>query len=303
MHHIHHALSRQLHVNRDKNLLSTDAQAALEIDPVFLAALEEVIGIQDSGRGFDLVDELIRTAMDSLIGRIYAINQFVQVSPSQKDRLEQIYRHTWDLVLKRRQTELVLRRSHYPRIGRWVAALYPETLRGPLASVRRLGQVPCQEYSALFQLELYGLDPASIREPLLDIGCGQNALLVRHLRKLGVESYGLDRAFSVRAPYLLEGDWLLPVEGPSRWGTIVSNMAFTNHFRFVARYDQARKPHYVQRYGEILDSLEPGGVLLYGPGAPELERAVDGSRFTVETRKVLGDDRIMAVRRLAPQRR
>ena len=269
---------------------------------MFLAAVEEIMDIDCGGSGKELLRNLVATAVESLVDRIYSINQYLQVSEGQKEELSRIYHRTWQALRETQDIENVLRRQHYPQIRDWVTRIYPPSLREDLKSASRVGQVPCQEYSADFQMALYGINPRSIVPPVLDLGCGSHALLVRRLRHSGVEAFGVDRQLLIHEPYLTQGDWFRDADGKVRWGTIVSNMAFSNHFCFVDRYDPGQVAAYKQRFHRLLDSLVPGGTFHYGPSVPELESTVDCKLFAVQTARVRDDFQTTRIVRVAPCR-
>ncbi len=293
------ALGRQIRRNRDRNLLSPDSAASLDIDPTFLAALEEAAG----SRGGEMTSRLVAAAVEALVGQLYSINQYLQVTSEQRRELAAIYEETWREIRATGEVQSTLRALHHPRIRAWVAGLYPASLRKGLSAAPRVGTVICQEYSAELQVRLYGLDPSTMPRPVLDLGCGPTGALVRHLRRAGIEAYGVDRVLSAREPYLVEADWLEPADLPDRWGTIVSNMAFSNHFRYVLQYDPGQRTPYLERFAQLLESLEPGGTFHYGPSVPELEKAVDPRRFMVTVRTVSGALQVSAVRKTPNRRR
>jgi hypothetical protein len=165
---------------------------------------------------------------------------------------------------------------------KWNERLYPKASVAELSSRPVIGRVACQEYSAVFQVALFRLDLGHIAQPVLDIGCGQHGLLVRHLLKRNIEAYGIDRWNKGRSAHLEEADWIEKDFEPERWGTVISNMAFSNHYAFVHRFTPELIGRYTERYERILNSLVTGGSFLYGPGAPDLEKAADANRFSDE---------------------
>jgi len=134
-----------------------------------------------------------------------------------------------------------------------------------------LRRSPCEEYTAEFQLALLGLDFSDLKEPVLDVGCGPNACLVEALRDHGVEAYGLDRLMS-ESSYIYASDWLDFQFAPAAWGTIISNMAFSNHFWHHHLRMDGQHVAYARKYMEMLQSLKQGGKFVYAPGLPFIER-------------------------------
>jgi hypothetical protein len=143
----------------------------------------------------------------------------------------------------------------------------------------------CAEYSPALQLRVLGLDAARLAEPVLDLGCGSRVALVRELRGLGKDAYGLDCA--VRGdPFVLEGDWLDCDLGQRRWGTVISHMGFSNQFlRHHLRPGPAAE-RYARRYMDVLAALRPGGLFAYAPGLPFFEPLLPPERYAVMRRPV-----------------
>jgi hypothetical protein len=276
------ALERQLKLNESKNLLHIQVEQLIEIDPTFLAALEELLANSATGApGFNL-DEIATDAASALIAKIYAINQYIQVDSQAKQLLKQIYVQSWQKIIATRDIEATLRNDHYPEIKAYLAALYPQTLRDALQTSPNLGHVPCSEYSAELQMHLFRLDLATLKEPLLDIGCGSQAYLVNYLRSQGIEAYGIDRIIQQKTEFLTETDWFELELEPGRWGTVLSNLSFANHLVYAQRYAPNRVPRYMQKYLEILDSLSTGGSFIYAPSVESLEAQTDERKFCTE---------------------
>jgi len=148
-------------------------------------------------------------------------------------------------------------------------------------------QVICAEYPPSLQLEILGIDPKNLnlQEPVLDIGCGKDGTLVTHLREIGLAARGIDRLV-MPLDYLIEADWLDFDFAPSSWGTIISHMAFSNHFTFHHLYRNGTPETYAAKYMAILTSLKPGGEMYYAPGLPFIEQLLPASEFTVTSKNV-----------------
>jgi len=138
----------------------------------------------------------------------------------------------------------------------------------------RLGAEPREvvssEYTPELQLGLLGLNVTELQTPVLDIGCGVQAALVRSLRAQGVAAEGIDRDADPQIATI--ADWLRHDYGVDRWGTIVSHLGFSLH---LLHHHLAGRPAafiYAELYMQILRSLRPGGVFAYAPGLPFLER-------------------------------
>jgi hypothetical protein len=254
----------------------------LEIDTVFLAALEELLNRYEDGALVIMLEEVAADAAASFIDRIYEINQYIQVDNDAKKSLIRIYLETWEELTRTKDIESTLRTCHYPRIRAYLKKLYPENLAEALKSSPMLGHVPHSEYSADLQIRVLRLKLSTIKEPLIDIGCGGNAYLVRYLRSKNIEAYGIDRIITHRAKFLTETDWFELPFISNKWGTVVSNLSFANHLVFAQKHDATRVPQYMNKYEEILDSLKVGGSFIYAPSVDGLDGLTTDREFVTE---------------------
>lgn len=279
------AIGSQLRLNRSGNLLHSRAELLLGLDPEFTAVMEELV----SGAVL-MPDPAVMAALaaSALIDRVHAVNQYIRVDMTARKDLEEIYLSSWKALLESADVEGTLRTHHYPALRAWLTRLYPRRLARELSAAPRVGAVSCAEYSAELQVRVLALDAEKLREPILDIGCGRSATLVTWLRAKGLDARGIDRAIDSPAPWLIEADWLEHEYAPEAWGTIVSNLGFSNHFIFTQTWDPARTQGYEAAFDRILRSLSPGGSLHYAPGAPGLEARADSPRFVVTRLPVSG---------------
>jgi SAM-dependent methyltransferase len=139
------------------------------------------------------------------------------------------------------------------------------------------------EHSPELQLEVLGLDPRRLLEPVLDLGCGPSASLVRRLRAAGVDARGLDRDV-VPEKFLFRGDWLEAPLGRSRWGTIVSHLGFSMHFLHHHLRPRGSAERYARRYLELLRALRPGGSFCYVPALPFIESLLPSTAYALSRR-------------------
>jgi len=146
------------------------------------------------------------------------------------------------------------------------------------------------------QLTVLGVDSAALREPVLDLGAGAEGALVQYLVGRGFDAYGIDRVAEDR-PRLIIGDWLDAPLGKNEWGTILSHMAFSNHFLQIHRRSDPLATVYAARYMQILRALQVGGCFFYAPSLPFMETLLPVDRFSVRYRPVSGapaDDSALA---------
>lgn len=142
---------------------------------------------------------------------------------------------------------------------------------------------PCHEYTPELQLEVLGTSLEALDPPVLDLGCGASARLVRWLRARGVAALGVDRQ-APREPGFVRASWLEVPLPPAAFGSIVSHQAFSLHFLHAHLEDAEAAAAHARVYRRILEALRPGGSFLYAPGLPFVERHLDPERFAVSTR-------------------
>lgn len=169
-----------------------------------------------------------------------------------------------------------------PVLARYVAAL-AALVRGLSApgAGPALREVVSAEYDPELQLRVLGLDPASLASPILDLGCGVDARLVRWLRARGLEAEGIDRA-AEPAEGIRRTGWLEVPLAPGTYGTVISHLGFSLHFlhQHLRVGDEALR--YARRYMELLRALRPGGLFAYAPGLPFVEAHLPPAEWRVE---------------------
>lgn len=148
------------------------------------------------------------------------------------------------------------------------------------------------------QLNLLKIDLHRFRQPVLDIGCGSSAGLVRYLRSLKIEAYGFDRQIEKAETYLQQSDWFRYRFEPETWGTITSNMAFSNHFLYVHHNDRSQLNLYTQKFSEILRSLVIGGSFHYAPGLFFIEECLEKDKYQVEQIALVKDIYLTRITRI-----
>jgi len=145
--------------------------------------------------------------------------------------------------------------------------------------------LPCAEYSVEFQMGVLRVSPAEAMGPFLDIGCGEGAALVAAMREAGVDAVGIDQYRATADGSVLRANWLEFSYRADYWGTIVSHMAFTNHFSRALLSDPELAALYRSVYLEILDSLRVGGAFHYAPALRREEASLDRGSFSIERRE------------------
>lgn len=229
---------------------------------------------------------LMSAGFSRFVGREY---QYLDLSGPFIGELERSYRQLVETaaVATARpavgQAVLELIGQHHDRLRTIVDRLLART--GALDAVMRGARPVCAEYTPALQLEILGLSPGDLRVPILDIGCGEEADLVHHLRSIGCAAWGLDR-YVVACDHTIQADWFAIPSIEGGWGTIVAHQSFSLHFLHAhlrARRDAER---YARAYMAILRTLRPGGSFLYAPGLPFIESLLSEGRYRVTTRPI-----------------
>jgi SAM-dependent methyltransferase len=248
----------------------------------------ETLGLPGTGRDDWAVhpDRALRVRM---LRWLQGRNRFLELDPDQAAALDEVYRRsfaTLGRVLRDARGERELRAA--------LERMFLQHQRRLAAFVRALDRAPGQpgagfvfrepvsvEYPAALQLKLLGLDPATLAEPILDLGCGRHARLVRALRRRGKQAWGVDRD-APPGTFVTCADWLDAPLAPTAWGTVISHQAFSVQFRFHDLRSGPGAERYARKYMEILRALRPGGTFAYAPGLPFLERLLEPRAWSVE---------------------
>lgn len=140
-------------------------------------------------------------------------------------------------------------------------------------------EVTCAEYSPALQLSVLGIETKQLLPPVLDIGCGPGAALVRHLRTQGIDAEGLDR--DAPPDVATRGDWLTHHYGRRAWGAVLSHQAFSLHFLHHHLKSGDTAYAYAHAYMAIVRALAVGGRFLYAPGLPFIEALLEPAVYRV----------------------
>lgn len=233
----------------------------------------------------------------------YRRNQFINFNRAYDELLEAEYRDFFMALrtaLTQADSEPILAEAyaailkrHHERL-RLILSSYCVTYgERDLAENPLLKTVPCEEYSARFQLQLLHIDPASLAEPILDVGCGSAGTLVNFLRARGYEAYGLDR-LAPAGDHFSQQDWFEFDYTARAWGAIIAHQTLSTHFIFNHLHHRDRAGQYAALFKHLLSSLQVGGAFYYAPGLPFFEDELISlpgyalDRATISAGQVLG---------------
>jgi hypothetical protein len=289
---------RRYRVNWGKSILDV-----YQMDPDFLeidAGLLEFMATEREGilsvlQDPHLAAPLTQLFVDTSIEFTYASNQFIQLTPEEEAVLHRLYRaYLANLQtiletspgLENLQASLAaVLKQHFQDLRANISRFFDrETARRAEENVI-LKKTVCSEYSPQLQLQVLGIRVEDLREPVLDVGCGKSGQLVQYLAGLGLQVTGADRVVEP-SPYLMAVDWLALDFRPGAWGTVLSHMAFSNHFLFHHRYKNGQPQEYARKYMQILSWLKRGGSFYYAPGLPFIEQFLPEGMYRVTRQKI-----------------
>lgn len=284
MDHIKEHILSQLAHNDGKNLLRLD----------FGAAFGFVDGTSNVVETLDLInpaeqEQLIEFAANKAIETFCSINQYYTFDAVARKSLKEIYRRLFLRLAEKPGDLALVAAGHYSNLRDWLLQTNPFAEKLYRDKAPKIERVTCSDYSAQHQLELLRIDTKKLMEPVLDIGCGASMQLVRHLESLGLEVLGIDRLVE-DSPVSQQADWLEFDYGTGRWGTIISNLGFSNHFHHHHLRIDGNYLAYAEKYMQILRALKPGGRFHYAPGLPFIEHYLDSKSFSLHYHQIPGTD-------------
>lgn len=270
-----HNINLQIKHNQSKNLLYNCTKNAFSFAPETIANINlmRTINSQDQ-------ELLINYTVQKVIREFCRINQYMSFSDRDKESLSTLYSWLFHKVKENKESHQTLSEKHYQNVRDWLIKSNPFVQELYSNQGRYLNAVCCSEYNADLQIKLLHIDLTLLSEPILDIGCGEKGILVHYLREKGLDAYGIDR-FSSDSDFTQNTDWLEYNYGKNRWGTIISNLGFSNHFYHHHLRKNGDHLSYAKKYMEILHSLKPGGLFHYAPALPFIEQFLDDKEFQV----------------------
>lgn len=220
------------------------------------------------------------------IKTVIELNQYVEVDATLVNELYDLYEDFLVRIFKTLYSNISINLD-------WINRLVMEhqlKLRSILGTIdelrlfsitkRFVEPIPCSEYSVALQLKILNINIEKIKEPILDFGCGSKATLVHYLRKIGLEAYGVDRITNDKL-YTIQTDWFNYELKPNYWGTIISHLSFTNHFKRTHLKKNGNYIKYARKYMELLNSLKLDGEFYYTPNLPFIEQFLSPKSYKI----------------------
>ena len=223
-------------------------------------------------------DELIKVSEREFVHVLGERNQFYNFSLEQKNKVQKIY----NLLINEIYQSFV-------SDNRDLKTIISEH-RKRLKSIfdKPVIEKPCSYYDAKMQIDILGIDTEKLVEPIIDVGCGENANIVKYLGDQGFNISGIDRYCKIVNNAIKNIPWDDFVFEKSYWGTIISHMAFSNHFIYHYLKNDSIDYRYAIKYKEILDSLKNNGNFFYTPSLPFIEKYLDKTIYRVECTEIRG---------------
>lgn len=281
-------IDKQIEFNQDKNILLNNIDS-------FQFSNETVKSISDIDKlNCDSRLLLIDYATDKAIEEFCRVNQYYSFDPKAKSELKKIYSDLFESFRNSALSIEVISKNHYGKLKKWLMNSNPFAEKIYVKADKKITPVACSEYSQEFQIDLLKIDMKNLMQPVLDIGCGKNGHFVKYLINQGIDVSGIDR-FSFTRPNFETADWLEYEYIPNNWGTIISNLGFSNHFVHHNLREDGKYIEYAKAYIKILNSLKIGGRFHYAPDLPFIEKYLDSSQFLIEKQEIEGNEFEMTI--------
>jgi hypothetical protein len=268
-------IDNQIEFNQSKNIFLNNLD-------IFQFSKETINAISNIDRlDPNSKQSLIDYTTDKAIEEFCRVNQYFSFDLKAKNNLRKIYAELFESF----QTEAIsiedISKNHYEKLKNWLKVNNPFAEKIYKNGNEKVSPVACSEYSPTLQIQILQIEVDQLMEPVLDIGCGINGHLVNYLNKQGIEILGIDR-FKFNSSNLVTADWLEYNYGKEKWGTIVSNLGFSNHFKHHNLREDGNYIAYGKTFMNILNSLKVGGSFHYAPDLPFIEKYLDNKQFELK---------------------
>ena len=269
------SIDAQIASNQGKNLFHDGVPAYYEFIELLVDSLKNINNLSAEQE-----QELIEYTTDKVLQEFCRINQYYSFGADERKALRDIYTVLFSSIRNSNSSTAELSEAHFTNLRNFIFKTNPFAGKIYPQKEKDLDPVVCHEYSVGLQLDILKLNINGLMSPVLDIGCGRQGNLVKYLRAEGIEAYGFDR-LPADLPFLTSADWLEYQYGASRWGTIISNLAFSNHFHHHHLREDGDFLKYAEKYMEILRSLKPGGCFHYAPGLLFIEQHLNQAEYQI----------------------
>lgn len=273
-------IDKQIEFNQGKNFFNGNSTNSIVFIGETIKAIKNIGKISDEYKNV-----LIDYCTEKCLQEFYRINQYFSYNNELRQELRGIYVELFSSIESNTQPIDIISSNHYRNLENWLlnANPYVDKVYQILEDV--IQPITCAEYSAEFQIEILQIDVCQLMEPVLDIGCGKQGILLKYLRSKDIKAFGIDR-FTKDSSISTNEDWLEYNYGISQWGTIISNLGFSNHFNHQHLRKDGDFMVYAKKYMDILNSLKIGGRFFYGPSLPFIEKYLNPNTYELTNNKI-----------------
>lgn len=272
-------IDKQIESNQGKNMLHDDLEMFQFTDEM-VKALFNTKRLTPESKSI-----LINYTADKVIEEFCRVNQYYTFDLNAINELKEIYSALIESVQNKPDSIENISKNHFENLNIWLKKSNPFAKKIYLKAGKKITPVACSEYSQDLQVNVLNIDIEQLTQPVLDIGCGCQGQLVNYLKNNRIEVYGIDR-FKFTQPFLKTADWLTYDYGVKKWGTILSNLGFSNHFIHHNLREDGNYVGYAKSYMNILKSLKIGGRFHYAPDLPFIEKYLDKNQFSIEKHRI-----------------
>ncbi|MEA4968328.1 MAG: hypothetical protein VB048_09465 [Bacteroidaceae bacterium] len=266
-------IDQQFEFNQGKNLFNNGILNSLRFSKETLDAIKDIDLINSESENL-LIDYLTNRAIQEFC----KINQYYTFDNQAKIMLRNLYVDLFTNIKNHEDSINLIATKHYDNLIKWLQETNSFAEKIYNSKEELIQSVVCSEYSPELQIKILQIDIDNIIEPVLDIGCGRKGDLVLYLRQKGIEAYGFDR-FAYKNSFLINSDWFEYKFEREKWGTITSNLGFSNHFQHHHFRNDGNFIDYAKKYMDILNSLKIGGSFHYAPDLPFIEQYLDLEKY------------------------
>jgi hypothetical protein len=279
------SIESQFILNKNKNIFSP--LGALKFSFETLSMIENRRDELKRALSYGGKESLIDMMAEQAEKEFCSVNQYADFRKTDILFLKSIYGELLDDISSSLDKDIIdyarIEKNHTARMAEWLYSTNTFLAEINLTDREYASSAICSEYTAEFQIHVLGIDLNSLTEPVIDIGCGENAHLVEYLRDNCFKAYGLDRICKTGSEYIFKKNWFEYKFEPEKWGTILSNLSFASHFINNNLRGDGNHAEYASKYMEILSSLKPGGKFHYAPGISFIEKFLPTEKYNVES--------------------
>ncbi|MCO5241825.1 MAG: class I SAM-dependent methyltransferase [Chitinophagaceae bacterium] len=267
-------INQQIEFNQGKNFFYKDLDA-LQFTNETVNAISHINILSPSVEQF-LIDYTTNKAIEEFC----RVNQYYSFDSKSRNELRKIYAELLECIQTKSNSSEEISKTHYRKLKQWIINNNPFAERIYKGKKQQVDIVTCSQYNPALQIKLLKINLTTLNQPILDIGCGKDSFLVNYLAEKGIDVFGIDR-FKFTSFNLITSDWLEYDYGEKKWGTIISNLGFTNHFQHHNLRIDGKYIEYAEIYMKILRSLKVGGQFHYAPDLPFIEKYLDSKQFSI----------------------